>query len=417
MRHSYIGGALLAALAVLMGPGVGRAQDYLARGQFDPAPSTTIGGDGGVEAVPLNTNPIVHLPTGQAGTAGFYVSAEYVMFDMTRALGRQTIATRGFYDSEGNITGIPGTFIGGNTVGLSTRNFSGQDYQPGFNVEVGYRLESGIRLFASYEQLMTATYAIGAGPIPPGLAPNANLSDTFLSSPVYNFNQLFAGPQNKLAVDSTGNNPGFTAYGIWNGATDENIKFLQRYQQMLFGGRVPMFQTQFSSLYGIAAGQFSWLFERFQWYTADTDVNGNQQPNWAATYTNTLSQRMYGAMVGLGHEIFIASQFSLSLDLTASGLMDVCVERSKYELNDQTTESKYGLDQYRFVPETALALNFWWYPYEGVQLRIGYQAMGFFNTLYMKDPVGFDVGDIDPKYGVKFFRLIHGFNVGIGFFF
>ncbi len=43
--------------------------------------------------------------------------------------------------------------------------------------------------------------------------------------------------------------------------------------------------------------------------------------------------------------------------------------------------------------------------------------MGFFNTLYMKDPVGFDAGDINPKYGVKFFRLIHGFNVGIGFFF
>jgi hypothetical protein len=411
MRHMYIGGALFAALAVLMGPGVARAQ-------FDPTVSTPMpGGDGGGEAVPSNPGSIIHLPTGKPGEAGFYTSFEYVMLDQTRALGKETIATRGFYDSSGNITGVPGTFIGGGTVGLSTKNISGQDYQPGFNVEIGYRTDGGIRLFASYEQLITATYSRGAGPVPPGLSPDANLADTFLSSPAYNFNNLFSGPQNKLAVDSTGSNPGYTAYGIWNGATDEEMKFLQRYQQMLFGGRMPMFQTDFSRMYGIAAGQFSWIFERFRWDTFDTDVNGNQQPQWAAYYTNTLSQRMYGAMVGLGHEIFVANQFSLSIDATASGLMDVAVERAKYELGDQTTESKWGLDQYRFVPEVTLQLNFWWYPTDGIQIRLGYQAMGFFNTLYMKDPVGFDVGDINPKYEAKFFRLIHGFNAGIGFFF
>ncbi len=183
---------------------------------------------------------------------------------------------------------------------------------------------------ASYEQLVTSKYTLGAGPIPPGLSPDANLADTFLSSPVYNFSHLFSGPQNKLAVDSTGSNPGFTAYGIWNGATEQDLLFLQRYQQMLFGGRIPMFQTDYSSMYGVAAGQFSWIFERFQWDAFDTDVNGNQQPQWAAYYTNTLSQRMYGAMAGLGHEIFVANQFSFSLDLTASGLMDVAVERAKY---------------------------------------------------------------------------------------
>ena len=333
------------------------------------------------------------------------------------ALGKQTIATRGFYDSSGNITGVPGTFIGGGTVAISTKNISGNYYQPGFNVEIGYRTEGGIRIFANYMQLMESVYSRGAGPVPPGFSPDANLADTFLSSPVYNFNNQFAGPQNKLAVDGVGSNPGYTAYGIWNGATNEVISFIQRYQQMQFGSRIPMFQTDYSRLYGIAGGQFSWFFERFRWYTQDVDNQGNQEPQWAANYNNTLSQRMYGAMAGIGHEIFIANQFSLSAEVTGSGLMDVAVERSKYELSDKSTESKFSLDQYRFVPNANAAINLWWYPTDGVQIRLGYQALTFYDTLYMKSPVGFDFGDIDPQYGVKGFRLIHGFNAGIGFFF
>jgi hypothetical protein len=411
MRHRYIGGALLAAVAMLTGPGIGQAQ-------FDPGVGNALpGGDGGGFQVPLNEDPIIHLPTGKAGDSGFYVSAEFVMLDMTRAIGNQTIANRGFFDSSGNITGIPGTFIGGDTVALSTKNFSGNDYQPGFRVEAGWRTDGGVILYANYMQLMEAVYARGAGPVPPGLSPDANLADTFLSSPVYNFNNLFAGPQNKLAVDGVNGNPGFTAYGIWNGATTEEMSFIQRYTQMDFAGRVPLLQTDYSRMYGIMGAQFSWIFERFMWYTADTDVNGNSQNNWAAKYSNTLSQRMYGAMAGIGNEIFIANQFSLSMDVTGSGLMDVAIERAKYELADKSTESKWSLDQYRFVPNANASINLWWYPTEGVQVRVGYEAMTFYNTLYMKNPVGFNFGDIDPQYGVKAFRLIHGFNAGIGFFF
>jgi hypothetical protein len=412
MRNRYIGGALLAAVSVLMAPGTGLAQ-------FDPAVGNPMpGGDGGGFQVPPNTDPIIHLPTGKAGDAGFYGSTDFVMLDQTRALGKQTIATRGFYDSAGNITNVPGTFIGSNTVALSSKNISGQDYQPGFQAEIGWRTEGGVQIYASYLQLMDAKYTRGASAIPPGLSPDANLADTFISSPVYNFTSQFAGPQNKLAVDGTGNNPGYTAYGIWNGASSEVITFLQRYQQMDFGTRVPLFQTDYTRLYGIGGAQFSWIFERFTWYTADVDVNGNSEPNYAANYSNTLSQRMYGAMIGIGHEIFIANQFSLSFEMTGAGLVDIAVERDKYELSDKTAESvKYSLDQYRFVPNINASVNLWWYPTEGVQLRLGYQAMSFFDTLYMKDPVGFDAGYPKGDYGVKAFRLMHGFNAGIGFFF
>jgi hypothetical protein len=410
MRHRYIGGALLAAVAVLSGPRVGLAQ-------FDPAVGNLMaGGDSGFP-VPQSTDPIIHLPTGHAGEAGFYAATDFVMLDETRALGKQTIATRGFYDSSGNITGVPGTFLGSNTVGLSTKNISGNDYQPGFNIELGWKTAEGVTIFANYMQLMESVYSRGASTIPPGLRPDASLADTFLSSPVYNFTPQFSGPQNKLAVDGVGNNPGFTAYGIWNGATAEEVSFIQRYQQMQFGMRLPLFQTDYSRVYGVAGGQFSWFFERFRWYAVDTDSSGNELPEYAANYTNTLSQRMYGAMLGIGHEIFIANQFSLSFEMTGSGMMDVAVERAKYELGDKSTESKYSLDQYRFVPNVNAAINLWWYPTEGVQIRVGYQAMTFYNTLYMQDPVAFNFGDPQPKYGVQSFRLVHGFNVGIGFFF
>lgn len=181
--------------------------------------------------------------------------------------------------------------------------------------------------------------------------------------------------------------------------------------------RLPLFQTDYSRVYGMAGGQFSWFFERFGWRALSLDSSGNSQPQFAADYTNTLSQRMYGPFVGCGHEVFIANQFSCSLDVTGSMLMDVAVQRAKYELGDKTIESKWGREDYRMVPNANAAFNLWWYPTDGVQIRVGYQAMSFFNSLYMLEPVGINYGDINPSYHVRAFRLVHGFNVGIGFFF
>ena len=62
-------------------------------------------------------------------------------------------------------------------------------------------------------------------------------------------------------------------------------------------------------------------------------------------------------------------------------------------------------------------MNLWWYPISGVQIRVGYQAMTYWNTLYMLEPVGFNFGNINPSYQTRYFRALHGFNVGIGFFF
>src|SRR5205085_280762 len=97
-------------------------------------------------------------------------------------------------------------------------------------------------------------------------------------------------------------------------------------------------QTDYSRVYGLAGGRFAWLFERFQWHTGSFNIFGEAGPNDQAFYTNTLSQRMYGPFVGCGHEIFVANQFSLSLDLTAGLLLNIEKERAKYKLGDTAGE-------------------------------------------------------------------------------
>lgn len=69
------------------------------------------------------------------------------------------------------------------------------------------------------------------------------------------------------------------------------------------------------------------------------------------------------------------------------------------------------------VPSFTGDINLWWYPVEGVQMRVGYNAWTFFNTQNMQNPIGFNYGAIDPVYGTQHFRIVHGLNVGLGLFF
>src|SRR5262245_65925491 len=94
----------------------------------------------------------------------------------TRAIGHQTIATRGFVDSDGSITGTPGTFVGPGTEAINTRDFSPRTFQPGFNVEAGYRFDDGTRIFFNYMQLVDATYSLGASLVPFGFGGRPDLS-------------------------------------------------------------------------------------------------------------------------------------------------------------------------------------------------------------------------------------------------
>ncbi len=349
------------------------------------------------------------------------------MLAQTRSIGQQTIAYRGFIDSSGRITGLPGTYVGSGQVALSTANFQRQGFTPGWKAELGYKFEDGLQVFANFMQLAEQHSRTGASFVTPSFRSNPNLSDTFLVAAVYNFPQEFSGPRFDTGFDSLGIPLGantFNTYGIWNAATTMNIQLTQRYTQSDIGIRMPLLQTEYSRVYGIASGRFAWLFDRFQWYTLNVDSLGIGLPSDQAWYTNTLSQRMYGPVVGCGHEVFLANQFSLSADLTGGLLLSVVKERVKYKLespgNGGTSRpiaSKQSFDSFQLVPNANANVNLWWYPTEGVQVRFGYQAMTYFNTTRMEEAVGFNYANPDPRYETQVFRILHGFNVGIGLFF
>jgi hypothetical protein len=397
MRHRYIGGAVLAVVIAVGWPTTSaRAQEA--------GFQTPVNGDG------------LPIPTGQSGQPGFYTSAEFVMLTQTRALGNQQIGVRGFFDATGVISGVPGTFVGSGATALDTDHMGRREFQPGFRIEIGYKFDTGVRIYANYMQVYDAHYSAGATQATLGFKARTDLADTFLSAPVFNFPTAFGGPLQDTAADNAQNGGGNT-FGIWNAADVMQIKFTQRFQQAEGGFRIPMFATDYSSVYGLTGGRFAWFFERFSWRTVDLDSSGNGSPANNALYTNTLSQRMYGLFVGCGHEVYLGNMFSASLDVTGAVFMNVHKERAKYELEDRTTESKFGREGFSVVPSATADFNLWFYPVEGIQMRIGYTGMTFFNTRYMREPVGYNFSNIDPNTGTRWFRLVHGFNVGIGFFF
>jgi hypothetical protein len=408
MRHRLYGGSLFATCALVVAGLAGRA---------GAQPASTY-------AVPGRPAENVPIPTGNPGTHGFYTFAEFMFLTQTWGLGDdQVVAYRGLVDSRGAITGLPGTYIGSGQVALSTNDFARRSWQPGFNVGIGYKLDDGTSIYLSYLSLLDRNYHAGATLATPFFRSRFDLSDTFLVAGVFNFPPQYAGPLVKTEADDTnGNNDiddneGGNFYGIWNGASVMDIQFNQWFTQWEVGARVPLLQTEYSRIYGLAGGRFDWFMERFLWRTVSYDILGRAGPQDAARYNNTLSQRMYGPFLGCGHEVYVGKRFSMSLDLTGALLMNIIKERAKYKLESGTIQNKLSRDEFGVVPSATANLNLWWYPIEGVQIRAGYNAWTFFNTMHMHHPIGFNYGGIDPAYETKAFRIVHGVNVGLGLFF
>ncbi len=380
-------------------------------------------------------DPVYPLPLGhdRMENGGFYVSAQFLLYHQTNPLRGQEIARRGLVDFDGSITaalngrtvfpsgsppvvipGIPrpGTFIGSGAVALRADDVGSNTYQPGINLSAGWRFENGLTLDVSWWYLFEAKYAASASLVPPGLNPGGVLlADTFLFAPVFNFPIDYSGPPNKLALG----NPG-AAYGIWNGASLMQIEFVQRTQGADMTFRVPIYQDDWVRCYGLVGPRFVWFWERFKWRTVSYDTAGVANADDIAIYTNIVSNRMYGMHAGMGTEWYLKYGLSLSADVRVAALLDVVKERARYERGDRSITSKRAKTEYAFVPETQANVNLWWYPIEGVQMRVGYDFMAFFNTVSSKEPVTFSYGTLDPKWD-RTIRLLDGLNAGIAFIF
>jgi len=391
----------------------GRAQSP----EFLQGPGLGAGGLGDSAGLPGRPGEQVPLPLGNPGSQGFFAYTDLVYLTQTWTLGNQQVATRGFRDSTGFLTGTPGGYLGSGTEALNTNDFGRRSYMPGYNIGIGFKSEDGTSYVAKFMRTPRYSYVAGASLVPRNFAGPNSLADTFLYSPVFNFSPQFSGTPNRTGLEGNGA-PTQLLYGIWNGSGTMTIQYTQEFTDVDLGVRVPIFETPYSKVYGLAGGRMDWFFERFKWRAQAFDtVNGQSNPSDVAFYTNTLSQRLYGPYVGASHEIYLGRNFSLSSDVSAALMVNFTKERAKYKLGSDDAQQKRSLNDLDFSPSAGGNVNLWWYPTAGIQVRVGYQVNTWFNTKAMSQPIGFDYSNIDPVYGTQTFRLMHGLNVGFGLFF
>lgn len=419
MRSKTGLGALLLAAGVTLAPSVAFAQ----------------------KGVDLPADPIIPLPLYHPRAdvvGGWYTGMEFVIYRQTNPIPNQLLAVRGFVDVDGAITGdlngtvvntdtdvpfiirgpiVPGNFLGSQTPALFADDLKGQQsFQPGYKISLGYRFDSGSALEVNWTHLASATYSGNASLIPPNYANLAGggglLADTYLFAPFFNLPPEFAGPQQKAAIG----NPG-SMYGIFNGATNMSIAFTQRYDEANIMGRVQLFQDECLRCYGLAGGRFAWIWERFAWRTVSSTFDGLSGPQDVATYTNIVSNRMYGPFIGAGFERYLCYGFAMGLETQAAALMDVVKERARLERGDKAIALKKSVTNFSVVPEISANAQLYWYPIEGVQVRAGYNFNAFFNTIAATDLVDFEARTFDPNWSNRAVRFLDGFNAGVGFIF
>jgi hypothetical protein len=422
-------------------------------------------------------SPVFPLPLyhERPETGGFYAAGNFLLLRQTNPLKEQPVAVRGFVDTFGNVQEtqrflndlfngvfspnpiVPGQFFGSGTVALDVNQVSGPNsYQPGFRVNLGWKFQNDVDLEFNWSHLFNKKTSATAAPVGHTLNGGQDGADSFLFSPVFNFPTDFVGPGNKINV--TINQPGvfFTnltelgfladqatqtstgPLGIWNAAQLMTIQFTQRYDDFELIGRIPIFENDRCRCYGLFGPRHVQLWERFSWRTVDVSVRtvkiivtptsiieqfdpetsgGVSGPQDQATYSNVVSNRLYGPLLGLGSDVYIGHGFGINLDLRSMPAIDVVKERAKYELGDHSTAAQRARTDYVMAYELAGRLNLTWYPIEGVELRFGYELTTLFNTVSSPHPIDFNFGSLTPQWDKGTFRYLDGFTAGVALIF
>jgi len=381
--------------------------------QLDYAPPAGGGQDRGDIGGGIG-NTVLPLPlySTRPEDGGLYFATNFVMFRQTNPLKDQTVGVRGFLDFDGAISGIPGTFIGSKFDALDVRQVSGPNgYMPGVKIDLGWRFADGSALTFSWMYLSETVRSAAATLVPPANQIDGVLANTFLFAPVFNFPPDYAGP-----VGQNGNingvnyvreklPPGIgtpsTTYGIWNGASIMTESFVQKTQNYDLLYRVPIWETDCWRLHALVGAGFFWIWERYLWDTTSIDTRGVSTPEDRAEYSNIISNRMYGFHAGCNQEYYLGHGFACYTELQGGFYLDVAKERVEYELGLKhfPPVSKFAKTDYAFVPELQGNLGLAWYYTEGIQFRMDYDLMAFFNTYDFQRPVNFDYGGLgNTKY-------------------
>jgi hypothetical protein len=425
MRTKTVWGAWwLAALAALA-PGGANAQDL-------------------DYSLPAGCNLPLPLYSTNPARGGLFLAGGYAMYRQDNPLKDQLVAVRGFTVSDPSVPnqaqtttinlGVPaGAFFGDRTEVLNVSQVSGpMTYQPGFTVEGGWRCADGSALTIGFTWLHTAQYRATATSINlPEQQFGADLANSFISSFVFNFPTGFNGPLNKITIPTPSAVPPFevvpgAVVGIWNGANTMTLSFEQRFEQLEATYRIPFYETECYRVSGLIGPRFDWIWERFKWTTTDVGLTQtgsailaiNDDPSSTAIYTNIVSNRMYGIHTGCTQEWYCGHGFAAQLDLQAALFLDVVKQQAKYEtgVRKGVPQNRRNITTYTLVPELQATPYVMWYPWEGIQMRFGWDFFCFFNTISSPRPIDFNYSALVPSYE-RTFRFFDGLQASIAFVF
>ncbi|MHB1423056.1 MAG: hypothetical protein ACYC3I_07655 [Gemmataceae bacterium] len=401
--------AALAALAVLA-PGKTLAQESWPQGGFATGYAP----------------PAVQLPYPLYSThpeaGGLFVAASYVMYNQTNPLRGQSqaIAYRGFVatdDTVLNAPGTAGTFIGNRNVALDTNQVSGPySFEPGFQLEVGWKFGDGSALTASFWWIAESQYSAAATLAAPNYQYRSDQAQTYLTSFVYNFPADFAGAPNKV-TNPQGTAGPYSVYGIWNGASVMTEVMWQRAEQFYMTYRKPFYETDCYRASALVGPKWFWIEDKFRWITTDLDVFGDSSPIYQGVYNNQVDNRMYGLYAGLQQEWYLGWGFAAMLNMNVAGYLDVVKTMVDYQRGDRGgPEHKRTREMLQPVPEFQLTPSIMWYPMEGIQLQFSYDWFAFLNTVASQQPVDFNYSSLTPAYN-NVARFFNGFQATIAFIF
>src|SRR5262249_33376252 len=159
----------------------------------------------------------------------------------------------------------------------------------------------------------------------------------------------------------------------------------QRFDTYEIKARVPIWQTADLRTYGLFGPRIAWIWDRFSWRTVDADELGQASAATTAIYSNMMSNRMDGVHCGWGHDYFLGSTptggFGCTCEFEGSLYLDLAKTSASYELADRSISSGRNRRWSRLVPGAEGRIGLWWYPWEGIQMQVGYDVMTFFNTI------------------------------------
>jgi hypothetical protein len=361
------------------------------------------------------TGPLSH-PRYEDG--GIYVGLEFLYWKTNRQLAAQNVAYRGFLALDNSIPGVnTGDFVGTHNPALNTNEVAGTGvFQPGWDLFIGWRFQGGVAVEMSWRHLTPANYQASASIIPPNYKAGSLLENTFLFAPVTNASTDWSGNDVNVQGGAAG-----STFGIWNAASFMKITLTQAIDVYQINVRIPMWDTDNYRSYGLIGPRIVTLQDKFAWLTIDADVNGNFTDDTQATYTNTVTNNMYGVHFGFGHEWYLgttpAGAFAVSLEGEAAVYANLVKASSNWDRGDGLVSLGRVRNMSSIVPGVEARIGLWWYPWEAIQVHLGYDVMTFFNTIASRHPIDFNMGSNNPQFDNVLFRWTYGLNFGVTFVF